>query len=189
MIVKEQKQIIFKNDCEAIVDYNELEKAIVWYAKKPVASVKHIYMHGRYPTVSIYKTKIHIHRLLMMYWLNCDIPINYHVHHMDGDKLNASKENLSLVFGRVHSSNHNKGKILTKKHKQQIAEANRLRKGKRRRYTRDISARAVYDLKKQGMTFNQISKVLELDWGCVKQRYEDFIHDNPDLLEVAECHL
>lgn len=24
------------------------------------------------------------------------------------------------------------------------------------------------------------------DWGCVKQRYEDFIHDNPEFLKGGE---
>lgn len=27
---------------------------------------------------------------------------------------------------------------------------------------------------------------LRLDWGCVKQRYEDFIHDNPEFLKGGE---
>ena len=46
-----------------------------------------------------------------------------------------------------------------------------------------ISAEQVYNLKLQGYSFNKISQTLGLDWGCVKQRYEDFIHDNPELLK------
>ena len=45
MTVKKQKKINFVNDCEAIVDYKELENAILWYSDSPVTSVKHIYMH------------------------------------------------------------------------------------------------------------------------------------------------
>lgn len=30
MIVKEQKEIEFINDCNCLVDYNELSKAIMW---------------------------------------------------------------------------------------------------------------------------------------------------------------
>lgn len=30
------------------------------------------------------------------------------------------------------------------------------------------------------------SKMLNLDWGCVRQRYQDYIHDNPELLEVKK---
>lgn len=61
LIVKEQKKLEFINDCHCIVDYAELEKAINWYSDKPTARLKHIYMHGNYPAVSIYKEKIHIH--------------------------------------------------------------------------------------------------------------------------------
>lgn len=53
-MIKVQKQIKFINDCNAIVDYNELEKTVIWYAKSPVISAKHIYMHGKYPAISIH---------------------------------------------------------------------------------------------------------------------------------------
>lgn len=185
-MVKTQKKIEFVNNCDAIVDYVELEKAIVWYAKTPVNSIKHIYIHGDYPAISICKEKIHIHRLLMMYWLGCVLPRNYFVHHIDGNKLNADKNNLSLVFISAHQSHHNKGKTLSDYHRKKISENNHKRKGKRRNYTKSVSAKQVYDLKVQGYNFNQISKLLKLDWGCVKQRYNDYIHDNPELLEVAE---
>lgn len=64
-MVKTQKRIEFVNDCDAIVDYVELEKAIVWYAKTPVNSIKHIYIHGDYPAISICKEKIHISDLVI----------------------------------------------------------------------------------------------------------------------------
>ena len=35
MIVKFQKKIEFINDCNCIVDYEELEKAMLWYQDKP----------------------------------------------------------------------------------------------------------------------------------------------------------
>lgn len=65
-----------------------------------------------------------------------------------------------------------------------LAENNHKRKGIRRRYKKPISAKQVYDLKAHGYSFNKISKLLKLDWGCVKQRYNDYIHDNPEILEV-----
>lgn len=86
MIIKEQKPIELINTCEAIYDEKELISAILWYAKKPVAKNKHIYMHGEYPAVSIYKEKIHIHRLLMLYWTNGNIKNDYIVHHINGNK-------------------------------------------------------------------------------------------------------
>lgn len=111
MIVNTQKKIEFINDCECIVDYNELEKAILWYQDKPTSRLKHIYMFGEYPAVTIFNKKIHIHRLLMEYWLNTKLPRNYYVHHINENKLDARKENLSVEFSTIHQSHHNKGKI------------------------------------------------------------------------------
>ena len=82
-MVKEQKKIDFINDCNAIVDYEELEKAVLWYSEKTTVSKKHIYLHGMYPAVTIASEKIHIHRLLMMYWLNSKIPSEFSVHHIN----------------------------------------------------------------------------------------------------------
>ena len=65
MTVKTQKKIEFNNTCNCIVDYNELENAILWYVEKPVQSIKKIYIHGNYPAITINREKIHIHRLLM----------------------------------------------------------------------------------------------------------------------------
>ncbi len=36
MTIKIQKKIKFKNSCNCIVDYEELEKAIAWYSDNPV---------------------------------------------------------------------------------------------------------------------------------------------------------
>ena len=56
--------------------------------------------------------------------------------------------------------------------------------GKRRGYTKKhITSQMVYDLKSQGLSLNKIALSLNVSWDCVKQRYDDFIHDNPELLE------
>lgn len=187
MIVNNQKNIIIKNDCDAIFEEKELIEAILWYSDKPVTRIKTVYMHGEYPAVSIYEKKIHIHRLLMMYWLQSEIPTGYLVHHNNRNKLDARKENLSIVSVSYHQSYHNKGKSISEQQKEQIRKSNRTRKGKRRDYyKKDVSPEYVYQLKESGLSFNQISKILKLDWGCVVKRYKDFIHNNPELLEVGE---
>ena len=104
LIVNFQKRIEFINECNCIVDLNELEQAILWYQSKPTASVKKIYLHGNYPAVSIHNQKIHIHRLLMQYWLNTKLPFEYSVHHLNENKLDARKENLSLILNSAHNS-------------------------------------------------------------------------------------
>lgn len=43
-MVKIQRKIEFINNCCAVVDYDELEKAILWYSCKPTISKKSIYL-------------------------------------------------------------------------------------------------------------------------------------------------
>lgn len=88
-----------------------------------------------------------------------------------------------LIKSSVHASYHNEGK--PKKNGEKIAIANRKRKGIRHKPTRDdVTPEDVYKMKNKGMSFNKISKLVGLDWKCVKQRYQDFIFNNPELLEV-----
>lgn len=129
MIVKTQKKIEFINDCQCIVDYNELENAIIWYQNKPTSRLKHIYMHGNYPAITIFKEKLHIHRLLMEYWLKTKIPSDYYVHHLNGNKKDVTKENLSLIYSSTHQREHNKGKTISEYQKAKIRESNSKRKG------------------------------------------------------------
>ncbi len=110
MIVKKQKPIKFINKCNCSVNFEELEKAIIWFSDKPTAQTKSIFLHGRYPAVSIYDRKIHVHRLLMMYWLNKDLDTKEYVHHLDGNPLNALRINLCLMSASEHQSKTNKGR-------------------------------------------------------------------------------
>jgi len=114
MIVKKQKPIEFINQCNCLVDYGELKKAIIWYSDKPTARLKSIYLHGNknhsYPAVSIYEKKIHVHRLLMMYWLNRILDASEYVHHKDENTLNAFRENLQVMKAKEHPVHHLKGR-------------------------------------------------------------------------------
>jgi len=187
-MLKSQKQIQLVNRCGACFDAEELTKAMLWYARNPLQKLKSVSLHGRYPCVSLGKEKIHIHRLLAMYWNHGRLPEGYIVHHVDGNRLNASRENLVIRQRGNHSHMHNAGKKLTSDHKGKLSDANRLRKGCRHSYTRkDVTAEMVYSLKCEGMSYNQISKLLSLDWDQVKLRYDDYLHDNPELMEVIKC--
>lgn len=184
MIVNSQKKIEFINDCNCIVDYNELEKAIIWYQEKPTSRLKHIYLFGNYPAVTIFKKKIHIHRLLMMYWNNTKrLSRNIYVHHKDENKLNASKENLIFMEESIHQSNHNKGKIISEKQRNKIIESNHKRKDiKKGIIKKDITYKKIWELHQKGYSINKISKELNYDWLQVKIRIKE-IYDNPELLE------
>lgn len=182
MTVKIQKKIEFNNTCNCIVDYNELENAILWYIKKPVQSIKKIYIHGNYPAITINREKIHIHRLLMEYWLKTDIPRNFYVHHINENKLDARKENLALIFMTTHQSKHNKGKVISQKQRNATIKSNHRRKGiKRGIIKKDITYKKIWELHKKGFSINKISKELNYDWSQVKTRIDE-IYDNPELL-------
>lgn len=184
ILVKAQKKIDFANDCDAIVDYEELENAVLWYSEKPTISKKHIYLHGKYPAVSIGKEKIHIHRLLMMYWLKSKIPSEFSVHHINGNRLDARKENLSVILNSTHASKHNKGKNVTDNVRNRMIAFNHTRKGTRQPHHRkDISYSDVKALLDNGYSLNKIANELGCDWSTVKSRVDD-IFDNPELLEV-----
>lgn len=177
MIVKEKKDIVFINDCNAIFDDKILRNAIFWYSEKPVCRIKHIYIHAKYPTISIYDKKIQIHRLLKMYQLGVDLDFNQHVHHKDGNKLNAMLDNLEVVEAKIHQSLHNKGKVLSKEHREKISLANKKRKGIKMKKRVDMDN--LNELLAKGYSINKISKIYGCDWSTVKNR----INETPDLLE------
>lgn len=179
MIVNEQKPIKFNNDVDCLVDYNELEKAIIWYQEKPTASNKKIYMFGNYPAVSIHNEKVHVHRLLMTYWLKTKIPTEYSVHHINHNKLDSRKENLSLVLNSAHNSAHMKGVKFSSDHRKKIGEANKRRKGIRMKKRHNIPVQELNDLLKYGFSILAISELYGVDWTTIKSR----INENTELLE------
>jgi len=129
MIINRQKPIEFNSPLEVLFDRDELKKAIIWYSPKPVARLKHVFKHGRYYAIAIYDQKIHIHRLLMMYWLKRDLERNEYVHHINGNPFNNLRENLELMSASLHQSLIHKGKPKTLEHRRKIGEANKKRKG------------------------------------------------------------
>ena len=50
-----------------------------------------------------------LHRLIMAEQLGCGIPKNYHVHHIDGNKLNNKIENLQTITPEEHTRLHTTG--------------------------------------------------------------------------------
>jgi len=179
MKVNKQKPIEFVNQCGCIVDYQELKKAILWFTDKPVARLKTIYLHGRYPAVSIYEKKLHVHRLLMMYWLRRDFDRNEHVHHIDGNKMNALRSNLKVIFAKYHMSNHSKGHIMGDAQKKQLLEANKRRKGTRHKRRFNIPLPQLKQMLADGKSINSIAKHFNCDWTTIKSR----ITENPELAE------
>jgi len=178
MIVKHQKPIEFINSCNCKVDLTELKNAIIWYSDKPVSRLKKIYMLGNYPAVSIYHEKVHVHRLLVSYWLQRSLDRKEYAHHKDRNKLNSLKSNLEIMPESAHQKLHNKGKRLSDEHKSRISKANELRKGTKQKKTVIIPIQELKTFLNKGYSINKIAKHYKCDWSTVKSR----IYENPELL-------
>ncbi|MGM0139193.1 hypothetical protein IGI65_001645 [Enterococcus sp. DIV0755b] len=178
MTIKKQNAIELINDCNCIVDENDLANAILWYQSRPTMSKKKIYMHGCYPAVSVGNTKIHVHRLLMQYWIGVKLPFHASVHHINENKLDARKENLAIVINSAHNSNHNRGKRLSEEHRKKISDANHNRKGVKQKKRHNIPNYQLSDLLRFGFSINRIADLYGCDWSTIKSR----IHENPELL-------
>ena len=182
MKITHQKEIEVVNNCEAIFDEEELKAAMLWYADKPIARKKNVYMHGMYPCVSIYFQKIHIHRLLMNYWTQGDISSEMYVHHKNHDRRDARRENLELMDASKHQSLHNKGKKLSREHREAISEANKGRKGMRLRRKYNFSNEEMMKIFNAEISKNQLSIEYGCDWETVDRHYKEFLFENPELL-------
>ena len=125
MIVKEQLPIVFKNKCGAKFSDFQLAKAIIWKAERPVCRVKTVFMNGKYPAISIHGKKHHIHRLIMEWRVLRKLNPKEYVHHIDGNKLNATVTNLEIMDEATHQSHHNKGKVVSLETRQKLVEANK----------------------------------------------------------------
>ena len=179
MIVKTQKPIEIINKCGAYFHYGDLERAILSVATRPVCQKKTVFMHGRYPAVSVHGKKYHIHRLLANYYAGFKLPTSLVVHHIDGCPLNAIKRNLTIFKNGQHGSIHNAGKILTFAHRQKISEANKKRRGMKFKKKVKVFAKDIKPLLKKRWSINKIAKHFKCDWSTIKSR----IHENPELLE------
>jgi len=165
-----QRKIKFENSCGCIVDFELLEKALLWYANgRTMKSLKKIFMYGKYPAVSCYNNKIHVHRLLMNYKYKRILPRTLYVHHLDENKLNALENNLSVIEMSKHQSLHNSKKILTKSHKNKISEANKRRRGISSKKRNDIPIEQVIQMYSEGMNITDISKEFKCGWSTIKK--------------------
>lgn len=126
MTVKTQRPIKWENTCKAIYDNKLLEEAVLWYSSHPVRSKKKVFISAKYPAVAIRKEKLHIHRLIYSY-INNGVPSDCYVHHKNGNKLDATTDNLEAVNIKEHQSMHNRGKTISEEHKESIRKSNRTR--------------------------------------------------------------
>ena len=154
---------------------------MIWYARGNLRKIHKIYLHGRYPAVSIFDTKIHVHRLIGLFLYAAQITRQIVVHHKDGNRLNNSIDNLELMSCSIHAHHHNKGKKLSLEHRQKISAANLLRKGQKRKKKVAVTMDDIAPLLESGLSINKIAQKYNCDWSTIQSRIKE--SNNPELLK------
>jgi len=117
------------NKCDCIVDVGLLERAIMWYSEcAPTYKDISIFLAGggdRYPTVKINKKFVYVHRLIAMYVQREIISSTLVCHHIDGNTLNASAENIEVISMADHAMMHLTGRVLPDETVQKISNSQR----------------------------------------------------------------
>ncbi len=171
---KIQKDIIFNNDCSCIVDYEILERALIWFSEGVLKSKRKIYMHSGYPCVTSYRKKIHVHRLIGIYLWGEKMSKGSVIHHKDENALNSSIDNLEVMDACDHGRYHNTRRVFSDSHKRKIADASRKRKGIKMKRKYDIAKEDLKNRVENGESILSISKFYGCDWTVVKSRIDEY---------------
>ena len=136
------QQIIFENTCGCIVDLELLSRALIWHVDGySLRTERQIYLQNGYPTVSKGGLQVPVHRLVAMYTQREKISSSMVCHHIDGNMLNASADNIGVMpFGR-HVSMHLTGRtrVFTDEHRKHMSEAAKRRWEEKRKKQLDTS--------------------------------------------------
>lgn len=155
----------FENSCNAIFDEKLLYEAIDWKCQllnKYCHKKYKVYLCNGYPCISIGHEKIKIHQLLGEYLFG-KIRNGYVIHHKDGNKLNNRKENLQYISNVLHAQIHHKGKEYTPSIKA-------IKKARKTIYREEITKEKCEQLRKQGLTINQIAQKLNCCVNTINRR-------------------
>lgn len=158
----------FINDCNCIVDYSILEKAITDECKRRNVVPKEvykIYLWRGYPGISIKHDKVSIHRIIGKYMVGYDLPPNIVVHHIDGNKLNNKISNLQVMKSELHTKEHNIVQYVSKEYMK--GYGNRMKNIISRN---DVTEEKVTELRSNGFTISEIAKELKCGINTVNRR-------------------
>ena len=170
MSVKIQRPITFNNKCGCIVDYKELEKAILWKQNTLTNSIRAISLVVGYSVVTIANKHFRVHRLLMEYWTQAPISKGFIVHHLDENKLNCVRSNLIIMDAAAHMSLHSTGRTHSPETKLKLATAGHRRKGIRLKKRIDIPLDVLHKKLCVGESISSIARHFNCNWNTIKYR-------------------
>lgn len=169
-----EKQIpknYFVNECECIVDYEILYKAVDGKCK-----ALNCYFHDKYrivlrndyPAVCINRQWFYVH-ILICEFMNGGIRKGYIVHHKDKNKLNAMVENLEVMTNRKHLKQHGEERKGVD-FRGAEGKAKSINSAREARTRKDVTAEKVVELRNKGLTIPEIAKELNCGINTVNRR-------------------
>lgn len=161
----------FKNECDCIVDYEMLYKAIDNKCKSENCYLHNEYrivLRNGYPAVCINRQRYYVHILIgdIIYG---KIRKGYVIHHKNKNKLNAMPDNLELMTNLKHlqiHGNERKGIDL----RSEKGKANSLNAAKEATTRKDVTVEKVSQLRNKGLTIPEIAKELNCGINTVNRR-------------------
>lgn len=161
----------FINECECIVDYDLLYKAVDKKCKSLNCYFHdkyRIFLHNEYPVVCINREKYYVH-ILIGALIYGKIRKGYVIHHKDKNKLNASANNLELLTNLKHSEMH--GKERKGKDYRSVEGKTKALNAAREKITRnDVTEEKITELRKQGLTISEVAKALNCCRNTINRR-------------------
>lgn len=158
----------FINECNCIVDYGILEKAIEEECHRRGFEPKEhykIYRYRGYAGISIKHDKVSVHRIIGKYMVGYDFGAEIHVHHIDGNKFNNSIPNLQVLRNSLHTKEHYLVQYVSEEHKRGFGC-----RTKEIISRKDVTEEKVIALRKRGMTIPEIAKELSCGYNTVCRR-------------------
>lgn len=161
----------FKNECDCIVDYEILYKAI-----DNKCNSENCYLHNEYrivlrngyPAVCINRQRYYVH-ILIGEIIYGKIQKGYVIHHKDKNKLNALPDNLELMTNLKHSKIHGKERKGIDLRSEE-GKANSISSAKEVRIRKDVTVEKVTELRSKGLTIPEIAKKLNCGINTVNRR-------------------
>jgi hypothetical protein len=164
-------KLIFHNECECVVDYEILASAIEKRCREKQKKTRQEYrivMHNNYPTIHIAHDHVYVHNLIGEYKYG-SIPKGYVIHHNDNNKKNNDVSNLVLLTNIEHALIHGeqrKGIDL----RSEDGKWKGLNAARKKRYRSDVRREDILPLIEKGMSFENISKILNCGTNTVRRR-------------------
>lgn len=156
--------MIFKNECNCIVDEELLAKAVDAYCKREnvYCNQKHrITIRNNYPTIVISRKHLYVHELLRM--ITFKTREGFVIHHKDFNKLNNSIDNLAYITKSKHTHIHSVHNWEQVKNGKKIIKS--------RSYGRpDIKDDEIRKMQQDGLTLEEIAKILHSNKNTIWKR-------------------